>query len=354
MDRQAEILKNITKEKRGIEVGPWHSPLAPRQEGYNCLVLDVFDTETLKVNAKRDPFIANEKITSIESVDLIGTSTLIEQLVGQRGQLGTFDYIISSHNFEHLPNPIKFLQGCGRVLKSGGFLSMAIPDKRGCFDYFRPHTTLGQWIEAFFAERERPSLAQVFDQNSLHSRFKVGEEMKPGFSLDDDPENVCALSTLREAYGAWSNLEAAKAATYPDTHCWMFTPSSLRLLLADAAFLGLSPFSIEEVTPNGNEFYVHLCNLGYKCYTEEQTEHHYFDRQQLLHAIGNECSYNSAASYQARKSAPELDGLVQQVQQLEALATRLQACLDDIYRSTSWRITAPFRKCKKVIGKLWI
>ena len=84
--------------------------------------------------------------------------------------------MISSHNFEHSPNPIRFLQGCGKVLKPGGVLSMALPDKRACFDYFRPHTTLGQWLEAFFAERERPTPAQVFDQDSLHSRLRAGEE----------------------------------------------------------------------------------------------------------------------------------------------------------------------------------
>jgi hypothetical protein len=75
VERRTEILKNITKTQKGIEVGPWFSPLAPKQKGYNCLSLDVFDTETLKERAKTDPLVADNKIPLIEPVDLIGTAT---------------------------------------------------------------------------------------------------------------------------------------------------------------------------------------------------------------------------------------------------------------------------------------
>jgi SAM-dependent methyltransferase len=345
MERKAEVLKHITKTQKGIEVGPWFSPLAPKQEGYNCLSLDVFDTEVLKERAKTDPLVADDKIPSIEPVDLIGTATAIDKIVEERGELETFDYIISSHNFEHSPNPIKFLKGCGRVLKPGGLLSMAIPDKRGCFDYFRPHTTMGQWVEAFFAERERPTLTQVFEQNSLHSRFKVGEEMRPGFSLADDPSNVRAVPTLREAYGAWASLETAKDTTYYDTHCSTFTPSSFRLLLTDAAFLGLSPFAVDEVSEtNGIEFYVHLRNAGYRTYTEEQTTQLYAARQQLLHAIANECSYNSVASYETRKS----------LQELEQRVAQLQARINNVFLPLNWqaKLLDPLRRLKRGIRKV--
>src|SRR4030095_2803129 len=116
VERRTEILKNITKTQKGIEVGPWFSPLAPKQKGYNCLSLDVFDTETLKEKAKTDPLVADNKIPLIEPVDLIGTATAIDRIVEERGELGTFDYIISSHNFEHSPNPITFLNSSARGL----------------------------------------------------------------------------------------------------------------------------------------------------------------------------------------------------------------------------------------------
>ena len=78
---------------------PWFSPLAPKHEGYNCLSLDVFDTATLTERAKTDPLVPDDRIAFIEPVDLIGTATGIDKIVEQRGELGSFDYIISSHNF---------------------------------------------------------------------------------------------------------------------------------------------------------------------------------------------------------------------------------------------------------------
>ena len=38
---------------------------------------------------------------------------------------------------------------------------MAIPDRRACFDYFRPLTRLSDWIQAFVEDRSRPSSAQI-------------------------------------------------------------------------------------------------------------------------------------------------------------------------------------------------
>src|SRR3954469_3901878 len=127
MDRRDAILKYATKQQRGIEIGPWFNPIAPKREGYQCLALDVFDSQTLRQRAAVDPNISHEAAEMIEEVDLVGSSTHVGELVRARGEAGSFDYIVSSHNFEHLPNPIRFLQGCADAVKPGGVLSMAIP-----------------------------------------------------------------------------------------------------------------------------------------------------------------------------------------------------------------------------------
>ena len=144
----------------------------------------------------------------------------------------------------------------------------------------------------FFADRERPSFTQVFEHFSLHSRFRMGDELQAGFTLSEDPRNVCAAESLRQGHEAWVSPEATRDPTYYDTHCSIFTPSGFRLLLSDAAFLGLSRFAVEEVSKaNGNEFYVDLRNAGYHACTKEETAQHYATRQQLLHASGDECSF---------------------------------------------------------------
>jgi hypothetical protein len=107
MDRRAVLLKGITKDMLGIEIGPYHRPLVPKREGYRSLSLDVFDTETLRRNAAADSAITKKEAAQIEEVDLVGSAPRLAELAETRGLLGQCDYIISSHNFEHIPDPIR-------------------------------------------------------------------------------------------------------------------------------------------------------------------------------------------------------------------------------------------------------
>lgn len=53
-----------------------------------------------------------------------------------------YDFVLSSHNLEHIANPIKALLNWKRALKPYGFLLVVLPDKHRTFDYGRPLTTL--------------------------------------------------------------------------------------------------------------------------------------------------------------------------------------------------------------------
>ena len=46
----------------------------------------------------------------------------------------TYDFVLSSHNLEHIANPLKALQNWKRVLKPRGFLLLVLPDKHRTFD----------------------------------------------------------------------------------------------------------------------------------------------------------------------------------------------------------------------------
>ncbi|WP_424361264.1 methyltransferase domain-containing protein [Methylocystis parvus] len=283
MDRQTELLKHVSKDALGVEIGPYFSPLAPKRDGYNCLSLDVFDTEAVKARARMDPSLSDEKVELIETIDLVGSAVNIDALLREKGVAGDIDYVVSSHNFEHLPNPIAFLQACGRVIRKGGYLSMALPDKRACFDFFRPRTNLSAWIEAYFEGRGRPTLAQIFDQDSSIARCANGETSSITFFVGEDIEKISVAPALREAFAAWAQRREVGDQNYYDVHCWVFTPSSFRMLLSDLYFLGLSPFAVEEVTDSAlSEFYVHLRHEGYKAFSPEETEAHDAARQLLL------------------------------------------------------------------------
>jgi SAM-dependent methyltransferase len=294
LNRRGRILQFITKEQVGIEVGPWFAPIAPKKEGYNCRALDLFDAATLRRKAQSDPAVPKERIPEIEEVDLIGSAGAIADLVAERGALGTFDYIISSHNFEHLPDPIRFLQGCEKVLKQGGILSMAIPDRRLCFDYFRPHTTLSAWLEAYFESRDRPTFAQVFEQNTLRSSMDRDGKPVTSWLLFDDPHGVAPFRTLQEAFDSWTASVAGPDSEYRDVHCWVFTPASFELLIRDLEFLKLVNFEIVDVSPPiGNEFVVHLRKKSSGIEGKIDQEWFYETRKTLLHRVNDEAAFNS-------------------------------------------------------------
>lgn len=394
MDRRSQITKYIDTKQRGIEIGAWFNPLAPKREGFQCLTLDVFDAPTLKARALADPNIPDDSIDRIEEVDLLGNTTEIETLVCARGESGAFDYVVSSHNLEHIPNPLKFLRGCGNVLKRGGLVSMAVPDKRVCFDYFRPHSTLAGWIEAWTQGRERPSLAQHFDFESLLSEYRNGDFVSGSFALSYDPRYVVPETRVEAAYAGWTARAADADGPYQDAHCWTFTRSSLHLICADAHFLGLIPFEVVELCPTqGNEFFIHLKNTGYRTYDDAERNAHYARRAELLHAVQNELACNATDTFAMRAAsqdsgAQSLDALQMalseslaersrmaavahdreneirrltdrieeqqrsiarlagQLAHLHGHAARLEADLTALLRSTSWRISAPIRYLK--------
>ena len=258
MSRAERILEGITKDMRGIEVAPWFAPLAPKSQGFNCLALDIFDYETLVQRAKDDPNVPKESIGAIEGVDLVGSATEIAALVPSRDH-GAFDYVVSSHNFEHLPNPIKFLQGCQTVLKTGGVLSMAVPDARACFDFFRPHTTVVDWLRAFRDDLAKPSADQLFQFRAYISMLRQDDRDLHAFSVDSDLARVMIVGNLEGAYQGW--LTANEADPYVDAHCTVMTPASFELLIAECRHLGLTSFECASVSePVGCEFYGRLIN----------------------------------------------------------------------------------------------
>jgi SAM-dependent methyltransferase len=310
MDRRGQILKYVSKLDRGIEIAPWHAPLAPKCEGYNIAIVDVLSTEELLRRASTDPDIPKESLARIEPVDFVGSAGDLETLVGASHPPGSFDYIISSHNFEHLPNPIKFLQGCQKLLRRGGMLSMAIPDHRACFDHFRWPTTLGEWLAAYLEDRPRPTTAQWFSQRTLGCRLRYPPGRAGAFFVDDNAAHMVPDRDLRETYAEWLQEIATGTHRYHDIHCSVLTATSFRLLLAECRFLGLTDMALRESCgPSGCEFYVHLENVGHSNSlgganpVAVSTEPFYRLRAQLIQQVADETAQVSAWGWSCRHAA---------------------------------------------------
>jgi len=68
---------------------------------------------------------------------------------------GSQDFVIANHFLEHCENPIQTIANLTRVLKEGGILYMAVPDKRFTFDIDRPVTRYAALAETFRRGRRR-------------------------------------------------------------------------------------------------------------------------------------------------------------------------------------------------------
>lgn len=315
MDRRGRILEHIRPGMRGIEIGPYFAPLVPKAEGWDVLTVDVFPLDVLREKAAADPNIPDAAIPRIEPVDLLGPAQRLAELAKAAGHApGRFDFIVSSHNFEHLPDPIRFLQAAERLLRPGGVLSMAIPDKRACFDLLRPRSTLGAWLDAFRERREQPTPRQVFE---FHAEFApaatAGDAPPPGAPLP----RLAIAERVEEAYDAWRRSPGAADAPYEDVHCWTFTPASADLLLRDLGLLRLTGLEVIGCGPTvGNEFVLHLRRPVAVPAIDRAT--HYATRRRLLAAM-------LAEDADARPDGPA------------------EARLAAVLASRSWRMTAPLR-----------
>lgn len=215
----------------GLEIAPWYAPIAPKAEGFNVRILDFFPKDELYRRAIADPNIPAGSEKDIEEVDFVGNASDIASLV-----TGKYDYLISSHNFEHLPDPIRFLQGSESLLEHNGRLIMALPDCRHTFDRYRPHTMTGEWIQAYKEARKKPTAQQIFE---FYSRLGSNHDAK----LTGD---------LIDSFNQWSR------DYYVDVHCTLFFPASFELLMLEARALGLTNLEVVKITPQWGEFFVWL------------------------------------------------------------------------------------------------
>jgi SAM-dependent methyltransferase len=335
LDRHSVLLEGITKEMLGIEIGPWHNPLVPKRDGYNSLSLDVFDGDELRSRARSDGHIPNELVEKIEDVDLVGTVSDLDFLAEKAGIVGKVDYIISSHNFEHTPDPIRFLQASSRILKPGGILSIAVPDKRRCFDFFRPHSTAGDFLDAFYHKRQGPSPGQIFDHFSLISVAELNGEERIAWTSPIERDRVRTQEPLpHSAFSILNENGEVNGGAYVDAHCWTFTPASLKFVLSEIARLGLLKMRVDDVLgPNLHEIYVRLSNVP--------PDHERSDeRLQLIRTVDRD----------QRDSGDDREVPAQVAAISEELA-RTRRELTEIRNSSSWKVTAPLRAIASVLRR---
>lgn len=249
MTRNEQIRELFDKSMRLIEIGPSYNPIIPRRDGWQTTIVDHASKADLIEKYGGNANVID--VTQVEDVDILWRDGPLHQAFAPTDH-HTFDGLIASHVIEHMPDLIGFLQSVATLLKPSGIFFLAVPDKRLCFDFFQPLTTVGDALDGM--GQSRHSRGALFDNHAYYVRrgsadawasVTAGGRYAP-FKLANPLADAGVYLTHQEA-------------EYMDCHKWRFTPASFELLVLDLNVLGLIPWKISRIVPQaGIEFLVWL------------------------------------------------------------------------------------------------
>lgn len=321
-DRNAILLGGFSPASRLIEVGPSFSPVAPRREGWNTVIVDHASREALVAKYAG----AGVDVARIEEVDVQWHGEPLDALFPP-AQHGGFDGLIASHVIEHMPDPVAFLAAARRLLREDGVLALAVPDKRLCFDCLRPASTTGQVLAAHRAGATRHGAAALFDAIAYDARPHGGEPS--WFRGPLGAGAIRPLNPLGEAIAALGRLPASGEGEYVDVHGWVFTPASFALLVLELGEAGVSDWRVETLHERDvTEFLVRLAPGRRRFASDAERE---ACRMALLQRMVEESREASdwLLDYRARTPAVAQQQLLDRLAALEALLRDTRAKLDD-------------------------
>lgn len=161
---------------RGIEIGALHMPLPVPREA-RVRYVDRLSVDDLR---RHYPELNDQDLVPVA---IIADGERLESILDS-----TEDFVIANHFIEHCQDPIGALRNMFRVLKPGGVLYLAIPDKRNSFDADRPVTTL-EHVMRDYQEGPAWSRREHFEQwtrlvNKVQDNEEAQREIAQNMSID--------------------------------------------------------------------------------------------------------------------------------------------------------------------------
>lgn len=149
----------------GIEIGALHRPCDVPH-----LRVQYVDRLTRPELERQYPELEGHAIVEADIIDDAETLATIPD--------GSQDFVIANHVIEHTSNPIGAMLTWCRVLRKGGRLFLAVPDKRATFDKDRQLTSIDHVLEDYRSPSEERDFAHFedFALNVSCRFFKVRPE----------------------------------------------------------------------------------------------------------------------------------------------------------------------------------
>jgi predicted SAM-dependent methyltransferase len=174
----------------GIEIGALHAPLRVSRRT-RVKYVDRMSVPELR---KHYPELSTHELVHVDIID-----------DGER--LGTIadstqDFVIANHFLEHCQNPIGAIDNILRVVKRGGIIYLAIPDKRYTFDADRPVTTLDH-------------ILKDYEQGSEWSKRQHFEEWPRAVDNSQRNKEIARLMDIDYSihYHVWTQTELLELMT---------------------------------------------------------------------------------------------------------------------------------------------
>ena len=329
MPTRDDILRTgIAKNHKIIEIGPSYNPLTPKAKGWHSYVVDHTDGAGLIEKYRKDPSV---NVGNIEEVDFVWTEGPLAEAVSSKHH-GTFDIFVACHVLEHVPDLIGILRSAEVLCRPEAKMILALPDKRVCFDFFRPLSTTGEVLEAHLQRRSRHSVKSLWDTFAYNAMKHGG----PGWGRTDRaPLKLTYL--LHDAYASALKYNSGE---YMDAHAWTFVPSSFCLILLELGLLGLTDWQIERTeAAEYTEFYVWL-KRGAQAGAARMAQSDFSaERSGLLNKMMLELHDQGR-----QMSAAEDAGLIAILERVQAELTTTRDTLNLIRTSCAWRTRSALRK----------
>jgi hypothetical protein len=238
-----DFVESIISKGKILEIGPLDNPqLDYRSPLYYSL--DVFTKEQLINNYINDPNVNKEKIIEPSYVIADNDYSPIKE---------KFGCVFSSHNIEHVPCIVTFLNNLHELLSDDGHIYLIIPDKRYCFDHFKKETEIYDVLQAFFEKNSRPRFSNILKMVSQSTHNNCVDHWNNNHGTINKEADV-----IKHYAGI---LGLYNSGVYVDSHVSFFTPQNfieIIGMLNELKLINLKIHKIYHTLRDSNEFYAIL------------------------------------------------------------------------------------------------
>lgn len=234
-----KLARHLDLSGTGAEIGPLNVPLLSKAET-DVRYVDHLDTKGLR-----------EKYPTLSDLVDVDLPMVNDNLADTLRPAAPLNYLVASQVMEHVPNPIKWLEDAASALDVGGKVALSLPDRRLTFDLFREESRPAEVVAAFLLGHTVPSVQSVYDNQTLATAINM-HAIYPDSQFPDEVVQGRGANSPRKA--AWNpdHMETTRLAlsgVYLDAHCWVFTPTSFLIMMAQLASDNFLPYRLHQFYP---------------------------------------------------------------------------------------------------------